>query len=276
MKQIDDARARGAARGGEGRAREDRGGRVDRRPLAARAAHPARREPARGRRPHCKRVRVAALADVHGNATALEAVLAELEREQPDLIVSCGDLTWGALPRETLALLEPWGDRVLFVRGNSERELARAQAPRLRGRAMGARASRRARRCATTCRTRPHVVVDVDGLGPTLFCHGSPRSDEECVTVETPAERVAEFMAGVDAACVVTAHTHMQYDRRVGATAAAQPGQRRPAVRARAGLRLLGAARARTSSSAGRRTTSTRRSSGCEPRGCRSSSRSRS
>jgi predicted phosphodiesterase len=68
-------------------------------------------------------VRVAALADVHGNATALEAVLADLEREQPDLIVSCGDLTWGALPRETVALLEPWRGRTLFVRGNSEREL---------------------------------------------------------------------------------------------------------------------------------------------------------
>jgi diadenosine tetraphosphatase ApaH/serine/threonine PP2A family protein phosphatase len=33
-------------------------------------------------------VRVAALADVHGNPTALEAVLAEVEREQPDLIVT--------------------------------------------------------------------------------------------------------------------------------------------------------------------------------------------
>jgi Icc-related predicted phosphoesterase len=43
-------------------------------------------------------VRVAALADVHGNAPALEAVLAEVEREAPDLIVFCGDLTWGPLP----------------------------------------------------------------------------------------------------------------------------------------------------------------------------------
>ena len=59
-------------------------------------------------------MRVAALADVHGNAMALDAVLAELEREQPDLIVSCGDLTWGALPRETVALLEPWRDRMLL------------------------------------------------------------------------------------------------------------------------------------------------------------------
>ena len=32
----------------------------------------------------------------------------------------------------------------------------------------------------------PTVSVDVDGLGPTCFSHGSPRSDEECVTEQTP------------------------------------------------------------------------------------------
>jgi predicted phosphodiesterase len=169
-------------------------------------------------------VRVAAIADVHGNATALEAVLAELDREQPDLIVSCGDLTWGSLPRESVALLEPWGDRVLYVRGNSERELQertmldsevarwefeRHDDPALQDYVRS---------------VRPQVAVEVDGLGPTLFCHGSPRSDEECVTVATPAERVEEFTAGVQAACIVTAHTHMQYDRRVGETRLLNPG----------------------------------------------------
>jgi predicted phosphodiesterase len=161
---------------------------------------------------------------VHGNATALEAVLAELEREQPDLIVSCGDLTWGALPRETVALLEPWRDRVLFVRGNSERELqertlldsdvARWQFERHDGAELSDYVSN----------TRAQVAVEVDGLGPTLFCHGSPRSDEECVTLATPAERVEEFTAGVQEACIVTAHTHMQYDRRVGETRLLNPG----------------------------------------------------
>jgi diadenosine tetraphosphatase ApaH/serine/threonine PP2A family protein phosphatase len=72
--------------------------------------------------------------------------------------------------------------------------------------------------------TEAHVVVEVDGLGATLFCHGSPRSDEECVTVETPVERIGEFMAGVREACVVTAHTHMQYDRRVGELRLLNPG----------------------------------------------------
>ena len=72
--------------------------------------------------------------------------------------------------------------------------------------------------------TRAQVAVDVDGLGPTLFCHGSPRSDEECVTVATPAERVEEFTAEVSEACIVTAHTHMQYDRRVGERRLLNPG----------------------------------------------------
>ena len=119
-------------------------------------------------------MRVAALADVHGNATALEGVLAELEREQPDLIVSCGDLTWGSLPRETVALLEPWRERILYVRGNSERELqerhmldsevARWEFQQHDDTALS----------DYVRSTQPQVTVDVDGLGPTLSATARP------------------------------------------------------------------------------------------------------
>ena len=169
-------------------------------------------------------MRVAALADVHGNATALEAVLAELEREQPDLIVSCGDLTWGPLPRDTVALLQPWRERVQFVRGNSERDLLERQLADSEVAQWQYEQHSDPGLSEYVSGTRAQVVVEIDGLGSTLFCHGSPRSDEECVTAATPAERVAEFMAGVEAACVVTAHTHMQYDRRVGETRLLNPG----------------------------------------------------
>ena len=64
-------------------------------------------------------MRVAVLSDVHGNAVALAAVLAELSTEQPDLIVSGGDLTWGPLPEETFALAS--GLNARFVRGNADR-----------------------------------------------------------------------------------------------------------------------------------------------------------
>jgi predicted phosphodiesterase len=170
-------------------------------------------------------LRIAALADVHGNAPALEAVLADVERESPDLVVFCGDLTWGPLPEETLALVRSLD--ALFVRGNAERELLTlfdelpAEASE-RQRFLVERHDAAAR--AFVAAFREHVVVDVDGLGPTRFCHGSPRSDEELVTEATPEERAREFLAGVEERVVVTAHTHVSYERRVEGTLLLNPG----------------------------------------------------
>ena len=59
------------------------------------------------------------------------------------------------------------------------------------------------------------MELEVDGLGDVLFCHGSPRSDEELVTVETPESRLADAVAGTTAAVIVTAHTHVRYERHV-------------------------------------------------------------
>jgi Icc-related predicted phosphoesterase len=49
--------------------------------------------------------RVAVLSDVHGNVPALAAVLGELSSWQPDLVVFCGDLTWGCEPDQTIELV---------------------------------------------------------------------------------------------------------------------------------------------------------------------------
>ena len=50
--------------------------------------------------------RVAVIADVHGNAPALRAVLGELAGSEADLFVSLGDATWGIQPEETRELLQ--------------------------------------------------------------------------------------------------------------------------------------------------------------------------
>jgi diadenosine tetraphosphatase ApaH/serine/threonine PP2A family protein phosphatase len=54
--------------------------------------------------------------------------------------------------------------------------------------------------------------------------HGSPRSDEECVTPVTPVERVRGFMDGVPERVVVTAHVHVSYDREVDGVHLVGPG----------------------------------------------------
>jgi putative phosphoesterase len=165
-------------------------------------------------------MRVAALYDVHGNAPALAAVLEEVERDAPDLVVFGGDLTWGSLPRETLALVRALEIPARFVRGNADRMVG----VETEGRGPWMTSQHTAEDLAFLAAFEPRVSVDVDGLGTTCFCHGSPRSDEECVTEQTPAERVREFMAGVDERVVVTGHVHLRNDRDVEGVRLLSPG----------------------------------------------------
>jgi putative phosphoesterase len=165
-------------------------------------------------------MRVAALADVHGNAPALAAVLEEVARERPDLVVFCGDLTWGSLPQETLALVRALEIPARFVRGNADRAVGTDLDSR--GEWMDSMHTPEDR--AFMSGFEATVLVEIDGLGPTCLCHGSPRSDEECVTERTPAVRVHEFMAGIDAGAVVSGHVHVSYDRVVDGIRIIGPG----------------------------------------------------
>jgi putative phosphoesterase len=184
-------------------------------------------------------MRVAALADVHGNPVALEAVLEEVRREGVDLVVFCGDLTWGPLPNETLAVVRSLELPARFVRGNADRSVG-VLLDDERGAWMAAQHDAEA--TAFVNGFDEHVVVDVDGLGPTRFVHGSPRSDEECVTPRTPPERVREFMADVPERTVVTAHVHVSYDRTVDGVRLVGPGSVGRPYEGRCGARwaLLG------------------------------------
>ena len=66
-------------------------------------------------------------------------------------------------------------------------------------------------------RDLPHPLpMEVDGLGEVLFCHGSPRSDEEILTAITPPKRLDPILDGVSQNLVVCGHTHAQFDRLVG------------------------------------------------------------
>jgi predicted phosphodiesterase len=173
-------------------------------------------------------VRVAALFDVHGNLPALEAVLEEVEREAPDLIVVGGDVASGPFPAETIDALRGLGDRARFVRGNADRELVAifdgAVPPQ--GHPMDGWAARQIDEAQRDflAAFEPTVTVEVAGLGATLFCHGTPASDEEIVTERTPDERVAAVLTGTEQPVVVYGHVHMQLDRAVGRWRLVNPG----------------------------------------------------
>jgi putative phosphoesterase len=162
-------------------------------------------------------LRVAALYDVHGNLPALEAVLAEVDA---DLIVAGGDMVAGPWPAETLERLHGLGDRVRFIRGNADRELVDPSPPREGGPPQQVLEWVRERlseeQLAFLGALPLTETVSIEGLGDVLFCHATPRDDEELLTRISPDERWLLALQGVDESVVVCGHTHVQFDRRVG------------------------------------------------------------
>jgi predicted phosphodiesterase len=176
--------------------------------------------------------RVAVIADVHGNAVALAAVARDVLASRPDALVFCGDLTWGPLPEETWRVVTKLHDDlsgpVFFVRGNAERTLAELRAdahgrhPTVRERWMLAQ---HAAQTLDVMETFPFTVtLDLRRLGPALFCHGSPRSDEELITADTPRERMKALLDHVAERVLVSAHSRIQFDRQVVGIRSLNPG----------------------------------------------------
>jgi predicted phosphodiesterase len=68
-------------------------------------------------------MKIAIIADIHGNALALDAVLADLKRRAgADMVVNLGDCVSGPLwPRETMEILHRLG--AITVRGNHDRQV---------------------------------------------------------------------------------------------------------------------------------------------------------
>jgi predicted phosphodiesterase len=175
-------------------------------------------------------VKVAAISDVHGNLPALEAALAAAEQAEPDLIVFGEDLVWGPLPRETIERLTALDDRARFIRGDADRDVVDAIAGEPATDDGTAQISRWCAEQLTAGQLeflraqRETLVLDVDGLGPTRFCHGSPRSDRDRITVGSADEKVLPWLEDVAEAVVVCGHTHAQFDRRFGTHRVVNPG----------------------------------------------------
>ena len=163
-------------------------------------------------------MRVAALYDVHGNLPALDAVLADPRCRAAETIVCGGDLVAGPLPEACLDRLESDG-RARFLRGNGDRETVTPPDDGALAE-VGAWAAARLgpERLARVATWPATVELDLPGLSGVVFCHATPRSDNEILTSVTPEADVAAALASALADVVVCGHTHVQYDRCVGAT----------------------------------------------------------
>ncbi len=161
-------------------------------------------------------MRVLALYDIHGNIDALEAVLAAAPA--PDVVLIGGDAVPGPFARATIDRLRSLD--AMWIRGNGEREVAEAvDGPTpadddLAGITAKLSAAELGDTDALALGALP-LTLEIDGV---LYCHATPRRDDEFVTRISSPERWAEVLGGVEAGVVVAGHTHQQDDRVVGST----------------------------------------------------------
>jgi predicted phosphodiesterase len=174
--------------------------------------------------------RVAVLSDIHAVLPALEAVLAEPDVRSADQILLTGDLAAGPQPVETLDLLASLGDRAVWVRGNADRELvelAQGKAGEIPDAvAPWAAEQLRPDQLALLASLPLTVERDIAGLGRTVFCHATPRDDEEVVLVDSSLERWSEVFAALadGVSTVVCGHSHMPFLRLAHRRTVVNPG----------------------------------------------------
>lgn len=170
-------------------------------------------------------MRVAALCDIHGNLPALEAVLSAVRAEAVDALVVGGDVLPGPMPVKTLDLLRSLPIPTHFIPGNGENDVL----DHLAGGDL-ARVPERHQPSVRWCADRltaeqrdflaglpATVTLEIEPFGATLFCHATARSDNAIFTARTADEKVGRLFEGVEERLIVCGHTHMQFDRTVGA-----------------------------------------------------------
>lgn len=171
-------------------------------------------------------MRLAILADLHGNLPALEAVIAELERVQPDHVLVDGDLI-NAVPFSAQVI-----DRVrsmdwLVVRGNHEfyyldHGTARAVPGSEKSERWGQlhwlveRVS--PAQGAFLAMLPDDCTFYVPGTQPLRITHGVPRRNRVGLYRSQPDDKIAAEIGEVNERTFITAHTHVQLDRHVVVT----------------------------------------------------------
>jgi predicted phosphodiesterase len=165
----------------------------------------------------------AVIADIHGNVPALEAVLADLERVQPDRTIMAGDFVnrgpqSGAVLERVTKLDFP------AISGNHDTWLASLSrgvnipedwdAPwwtpvRLATRDMTPAWAEWIDRLPFS------LQVDIPGTAPVRIVHGSARDAREGMGRMRTDEQVAASLAGVEEDFVIGAHIHYPYERHV-------------------------------------------------------------
>lgn len=169
-------------------------------------------------------MRIAFVADIHGNLPALEAVLQDLKQQSPDAVYLVGDqinrCPWN---NEVLDLLndQQWP----AIAGNHELIVGIIRTPNNRLPFTNAKryavlwwtqANLRAEHLHAIRRLPEQMVLTFDNAPPILMVHGVPGQADIGFYPGLNDDALSGYLDGVTQPVVVCAHTHRPMDRQVG------------------------------------------------------------
>lgn len=167
-------------------------------------------------------MRIAFISDIHGNFTALQAVVTDIKQQGIDQVVSLGDtVTLGPQPKEVLDTLKEL--KSINVKGNHDEAILAPEH-------------------ASQFEITEHLVPDLywgrerltesdlefirsfkltyevsfpNGIRALAF-HGSPLKPTDIILSTTPAETLDAYFNGLTAGVYIGGHSHIQMHRRHG------------------------------------------------------------
>lgn len=173
-------------------------------------------------------MRLGLIADIHGNAFALERVLTELDRERCDAIYCLGDLVApGPWPVEVVTVLR---ERAIpCVLGNTDEWVLAAPVTSMSDRAetndqlTWANATLEDRDLAFLRDLPMRRDIEVGSATLTLF-HATPRSTTEVISALTPSDDLESMLGATCGRHTACGHTHVPLMRNTGSTTIINPG----------------------------------------------------
>lgn len=167
-------------------------------------------------------MRIGFISDIHGNYTALEAVLADLKGQHVDRLICLGDtVSLGPQPKEALAALVEWD--AVTIMGNHDQAILEPEN-------------------AAKFQITEHLIPDlywgrehlskteldyIRSFRPThtlqfpngielLAYHGSPKSTTDILLAGTAPELFEHYFDGRGASVFIGGHSHIQMQVRYG------------------------------------------------------------
>lgn len=176
-------------------------------------------------------MKIGLISDIHGNYSALDAVLTDLVRDRVDRIICLGDsLSSGPQPREVLARL--LADRVELVLGNTDRRLLHPISPDGQSEHVRMlieieawiRQMIPSGELAELGNAQQTISVKLTDRLHLLCCHGSPQSVEDRLLAELDDRQLDQLLAGQEFDLLAAGHTHVPMLRSYGARLLLNPG----------------------------------------------------